>query len=210
MSSPFTDDRGNFRGAGRARLQQRPGHMAGGCRRGAALLGSRLAAWHRPDRRRGATSRAGGARPRAGASRSGRRRTGSSSSRRSPGCVTSATAASLGVVPTLLVPPQAGHDSCIVDYSAEQSQVKTALRRRAHAALLARLGRSHAADQGRGDRGLPRVHGPRDRADRRAGEPDRRLPGRLAGRRSTPRCARSRCTRSRSPARRSTSTPATR
>ncbi len=28
------------------------------------------------------------------------------------------------VVPTLLVPPQAGHDSCIVDYSAEQSQVK--------------------------------------------------------------------------------------
>ena len=31
------------------------------------------------------------------------------------------------VVPTLLVPPQAGHASCIVDYSAEQSQVKTAL-----------------------------------------------------------------------------------
>ncbi len=30
------------------------------------------------------------------------------------------------VVPTLLVPPQAGHDSCIVDYSPEQSQVKTA------------------------------------------------------------------------------------
>jgi poly(3-hydroxybutyrate) depolymerase len=30
------------------------------------------------------------------------------------------------VVPTLLVPPQAGHASCIVDYSAEQSQVKTA------------------------------------------------------------------------------------
>jgi poly(3-hydroxyalkanoate) synthetase len=31
------------------------------------------------------------------------------------------------VVPTLLVPPQAGHDSCIVDYSAQQSQIKTAL-----------------------------------------------------------------------------------
>ena len=29
------------------------------------------------------------------------------------------------VVPTLLVPPQAGHDSCIVDYSEAQSQVKT-------------------------------------------------------------------------------------
>jgi poly(3-hydroxybutyrate) depolymerase len=29
------------------------------------------------------------------------------------------------VVPTLVFPPQAGHDSCIVDFSAEQSQVKT-------------------------------------------------------------------------------------
>jgi poly(3-hydroxybutyrate) depolymerase len=30
------------------------------------------------------------------------------------------------VIPTLLVPPQAGHSSCIVDYSPTQSQVKTA------------------------------------------------------------------------------------
>jgi poly(3-hydroxyalkanoate) synthetase len=30
-------------------------------------------------------------------------------------------------VPTLILPPQAGHDSCIVDYSDEQSQVKVAL-----------------------------------------------------------------------------------
>ena len=30
------------------------------------------------------------------------------------------------VVPTLLLPPQAGHDSCIVDYSPTQSQVRTA------------------------------------------------------------------------------------
>ena len=29
------------------------------------------------------------------------------------------------VVPTLLLPPQAGHDSCIVDYSDAQSQVRT-------------------------------------------------------------------------------------
>jgi poly(3-hydroxybutyrate) depolymerase len=29
------------------------------------------------------------------------------------------------VVPTLVFPPQAGHDSCIVDYSAKQSQIKT-------------------------------------------------------------------------------------
>lgn len=31
------------------------------------------------------------------------------------------------VVPTLVLPPQAGHDSCIVDYSAEQSQIRTIL-----------------------------------------------------------------------------------
>jgi poly(3-hydroxyalkanoate) synthetase len=30
-------------------------------------------------------------------------------------------------VPTLVLPPQAGHDSCIVDYSAEQSQMRTIL-----------------------------------------------------------------------------------
>src|SRR5437764_12414661 len=29
------------------------------------------------------------------------------------------------VVPTLVLPPQAGHDSCIVDYSGEQSQMRT-------------------------------------------------------------------------------------
>ena len=32
-----------------------------------------------------------------------------------------------GVVPTLVLPPQAGHDSCIVDYSADQSQMRTIL-----------------------------------------------------------------------------------
>ena len=31
------------------------------------------------------------------------------------------------VVPTLILPPQAGHDSCIVDYSTAQSQVQTVL-----------------------------------------------------------------------------------
>jgi poly(3-hydroxybutyrate) depolymerase len=30
-----------------------------------------------------------------------------------------------GIVPTLVLPPQAGHDSCIVDYSPEQSQMRT-------------------------------------------------------------------------------------
>jgi poly(3-hydroxybutyrate) depolymerase len=31
------------------------------------------------------------------------------------------------LMPTLVLPPQAGHDSCIVDYSAEQSQMRTIL-----------------------------------------------------------------------------------
>ena len=31
------------------------------------------------------------------------------------------------LVPTLVLPPQAGHDSCIVDFSAEQSQMRTVL-----------------------------------------------------------------------------------
>lgn len=31
------------------------------------------------------------------------------------------------IVPTLVLPPQAGHDSCIVDYSTEQSQMKVIL-----------------------------------------------------------------------------------
>jgi poly(3-hydroxybutyrate) depolymerase len=31
------------------------------------------------------------------------------------------------MVPTLVLPPQAGHDSCIVDYSPEQSQMRTIL-----------------------------------------------------------------------------------
>jgi poly(3-hydroxybutyrate) depolymerase len=33
------------------------------------------------------------------------------------------TSSRRGLVPTLVLPPQAGHDSCIVDYSAEQSQM---------------------------------------------------------------------------------------
>jgi len=33
-----------------------------------------------------------------------------------------------GLLPTLVLPPQAGHDSCVVDYSAEQSQIGTILR----------------------------------------------------------------------------------
>lgn len=35
------------------------------------------------------------------------------------------TSPARGLVPTLVLPPQAGHDSCIVDYSSEQSQMRT-------------------------------------------------------------------------------------
>jgi poly(3-hydroxyalkanoate) synthetase len=37
------------------------------------------------------------------------------------------TAKPRGLVPTLVLPPQAGHDSCIVDYSPEQSQMRAVL-----------------------------------------------------------------------------------
>jgi poly(3-hydroxyalkanoate) synthetase len=37
------------------------------------------------------------------------------------------TAAPAGLLPTLVLPPQAGHDSCIVDYSAKQSQMRAIL-----------------------------------------------------------------------------------
>ena len=71
------------------------------------------------------------------------------------------------VVPTLVLPPQAGHDSCIVDYSSAQSQMQTILRRRARAPLRARLDRRHAGDQGRDDRRLP-GRGATPRCSRRA------------------------------------------
>src|ERR1700684_3323877 len=35
----------------------------------------------------------------------------------------SVSGAPRGLVPTLVLPPQAGHDSCIVDFSPEQSQM---------------------------------------------------------------------------------------
>jgi poly(3-hydroxybutyrate) depolymerase len=37
------------------------------------------------------------------------------------------TSRTSGVLPTLVLPPQAGHDSCIVDYSSEQSQMRVIL-----------------------------------------------------------------------------------
>jgi poly(3-hydroxybutyrate) depolymerase len=37
------------------------------------------------------------------------------------------TSRTSGVLPTLVLPPQAGHDSCIVDYSPEQSQMRSIL-----------------------------------------------------------------------------------
>jgi poly(3-hydroxybutyrate) depolymerase len=37
------------------------------------------------------------------------------------------TASSRGLMPTLVLPPQAGHDSCIVDFSLQQSQMRAIL-----------------------------------------------------------------------------------
>ena len=67
-------------------------------------------------------------------------------------------------------------------YSPTQSQMKVIQRRRAGARVLARVDRRHPRDQRRRDRGLPGLHRALDRAHRRPGQPDRRLPGRLAGR----------------------------
>jgi poly(3-hydroxybutyrate) depolymerase len=72
------------------------------------------------------------------------------------------------LVPTLLVPPQAGHASCIVDYSAEQSQVKTA-----RAAGLTRLYSLDwvAATQETKDAGIADYVGLMDDAIKRIGGP---------------------------------------
>ena len=81
---------------------------------------------------------------------------GSCAERRSPACATSRPARPSDVVPTLVLPPQAGHDSCIVDFSAEQSQMQTI-----RAAGLERLYSldwigATQDDEGRDDRRLPR------------------------------------------------------
>ena len=57
------------------------------------------------------------------------------------------------VVPTLVLPPQAGHDSCIVDFSPEQSQMRHDPRGRPRAGVLTRLDRRH--------RRAPRTRGSR-------------------------------------------------
>ena len=86
------------------------------------------------------------------------------------------------VVPTLVLPPQAGHSSSIVDYSAEQSQmqvIRAAGLERAYS--MEWVGATQDTKHyGIGDylvvrRALGGAH-------RRPGQPDRRLPGRLAGR----------------------------
>ena len=65
------------------------------------------------------------------------------------------------VVPTLVLPPQAGHDSCIVDYSAQQSQMRTILNAGLTRAFTLDWIGATAGDQGRHHRRLPRRHRPR-------------------------------------------------
>ena len=164
----------------------------------------------RPARpRRARSSRVGSRSPAGGGRHPGPHRTRSCSRARSRGCATSRSRRRR-VVPTLVLPPQAGHDSCIVDYSAEQSQMRNDPRGRPRAGALARLGRRDERDRGCDGRGLHRPRRPRRRPLRRARQPDRRLPGRLARDDLRRAPSRARSTRSRSRARRSTSTPASR
>ena len=85
------------------------------------------------------------------------------------------------VVPTLVLPPQAGHHSCIVDYSAEQSQIETIRGAGLERVCVDGVARRRPEHQARRHHRLRRVPRALRRADRRAREPDRRLPGRLAG-----------------------------
>ncbi len=65
--------------------------------------------------------------------------------------------AAKAAVPVLILPPQAGHHSCIVDYSERQSQVGVALASRAATGLfVARVGRGDAVTADVVDRRLRR------------------------------------------------------
>ena len=155
------------------------------------------------------TACAGGSSWPTGARRDGPRASASCAAARSPACATSRPRARPTSCPTLVLPPQAGHDSCIVDYSTAQSQMQTILRRRARAPLRAGLDRRHAGDQGRDDHRLPGRGGRRGAGGRRAAASTSWATARAAGwPPSTRRCTPSASTRSPSPARRSTSTPA--
>ena len=86
------------------------------------------------------------------------------------------------VVPTLVLPPQAGHDSCIVDYSPAQSQMKVIRAAGLERAFSLEWIGATAETRDAGIEDYLELHRALDRAHRRPGQPDRRLPGRLAGR----------------------------
>ena len=117
------------------------------------------------------------------------------------------------VVPTLVLPPQAGHDSCIVDFAPTQSQMQV-IRQAGltRAFTLDWVGATQATKTHDG-RGLRRRRRPRrrHRRSRAPATPRSTSSGtaRAAGSpRSTRRCTPSGSTRSPSPGRPSTSTPA--
>ena len=86
------------------------------------------------------------------------------------------------VVPTLVLPPQAGHHSSIIDFSPRQSQMQTIRAAGLERAFALEWKPATAATRDAGiEDFLADVHA-RRRADRRAGQPRRRLPGRVAGR----------------------------
>ncbi len=65
------------------------------------------------------------------------------------------TTRSKKVVPTLVLPPQAGHDSCIVDYSPQQSQMGAIREAGLERAFTLDWIGATQRDQGRGHRFLP-------------------------------------------------------
>ncbi len=127
------------------------------------------------------TRRAGCARSADGASRPGRCRTPSSRPRRSRCLRDFSPPGASAAIPTLILPPQAGHHSCIVDYSERQSQVGVALAAGCDRLFVIEWLEATTATADCLDRRVRRLGARRDRAHRRAGAPDRRLPGRLAG-----------------------------
>ena len=78
-----------------------------------------------------------------------------------------------GVVPTLVLPPQAGHDSCIVDYSRDQSQMRTIVAAGLRRAYTLDWVPATAQTARVVDRGLHRRCRPRRRALWRPRQPDR-------------------------------------
>jgi hypothetical protein len=86
------------------------------------------------------------------------------------------------VIPTLVLPPQAGHDSSIVDFSPQQSQMRT-IRAEGldHLFALEWIGATQETKDATIDDVLADVDAAVRQVGARSGQPRRRLPGRVGG-----------------------------